>query len=329
MDILDGTGYMDQVSGLIARYARELGRDLSFQGIGDELADPARRYAPPAGGIACAVEGGRAVGMVAYRRLDGSRCEMKRLYVEPGLRGEGTGERLARTAVARARAAGYAEMVLDTVRPLEAALGLYRKLGFEPCPPYYDNPMDDVVYLSLDLSSPGIRPARPDELDAVWDLYGRVAADMEGTPLDVWWRPGLHPTRARLARAARSGDLVAAFPDGAGRPAGAFVLDGEQGADYGRIPWGVDAGEGEVQVVHLLCTAPGCRGRSLGRDLVLDAAARALARGARALRLDAFSNNGPAVALYRSCGFADRGVFDIRVGGGLEHASHLMELRLR
>ena len=58
------------------------------------------------------------------------------------------------------------------------------------------------------------------------------------------------------------------------------------------------------------------------------AAAEARRRGSRAVRLDAFDNNVAAVGLYRSCGFVDLGVLDIRVGGGLVHASHLMELPL-
>lgn len=43
---------------------------------------------------------------------------------------------------------GFEEMVLDTITPLQAAISLYRKMGFETCAPYYHNPMPDVVYMS-------------------------------------------------------------------------------------------------------------------------------------------------------------------------------------
>ena len=46
-------------------------------------------------------------------------------------------------------------MVLDTVRPLEAAVSLYRKLGFEEIEPYYGNPMNDVVYFGRELDDAG------------------------------------------------------------------------------------------------------------------------------------------------------------------------------
>ena len=81
------------------------------------------------------------------------RCEMKRLYVRPEARGLHLGERLVTEILAHARAAGYKEMVLDTIAPLKAAIGLYRKHGFEECEPYYNNPMSDVIYMKKDLQT--------------------------------------------------------------------------------------------------------------------------------------------------------------------------------
>ena len=50
-----------------------------------------------------------------------------------------------------AREDGFKRMVLDTVAPLEAAISLYRKLGFEEVEPYYHNPFEDVIYFGIDL----------------------------------------------------------------------------------------------------------------------------------------------------------------------------------
>ena len=55
----------------------------------------------------------------------------------------------------RAGNAGYAEMVLDTLEPFQAAIHLYKKFGFSECEPYYDNPMDDVIYMKNDLNGRG------------------------------------------------------------------------------------------------------------------------------------------------------------------------------
>ena len=56
------------------------------------------------------------------------------------------GERLIAALLQQAKKAGYREMVLDTILPLQAAIHLYRKMGFRECAPYYKNPMEDVVY---------------------------------------------------------------------------------------------------------------------------------------------------------------------------------------
>lgn len=147
MQIVDGTAYPDEVKKLIKEYYHRLGRDLSFQNIEAELDDPAVRYSPPQGELLVALENDEVLGMVAYHRLTSKRCEMKRLYLTPNARGRHLGERLVETIIEHAKASGYEEMVLDTIKPLKAAVSLYRKLGFEECEAYYDNPMEDVIYM--------------------------------------------------------------------------------------------------------------------------------------------------------------------------------------
>lgn len=147
MQIVDGTAYPDEVKKLIKEYYHGLGRDLSFQNIEAELDDPAVRYSPPQGELLVALENDEVLGMVAYHRLTSKRCEMKRLYLTPNARGRHLGERLVETIIDHAKASGYEEMVLDTIKPLKAAVSLYRKYGFEECEAYYDNPMEDVIYM--------------------------------------------------------------------------------------------------------------------------------------------------------------------------------------
>ena len=152
MELVDGTPYLEQAKGLIREYTERLGRDLAFQGLEDELTNLGSKYLPPNGRLVVGVTGGDAVvGCVAYHRLDEMTAEMKRLYVQPAGRGHHLGERLAKRIMELAREDGCTRMVLDTVKPLEAAVSLYRKLGFDEIEPYYGNPMDDVIYFGRDL----------------------------------------------------------------------------------------------------------------------------------------------------------------------------------
>ena len=151
MEIRDGKEYIPQVRELIAEYTERLGRNLSFQHLDEELQNPAFKYTPPQGEIFVAVENGNVIGMVAYHRHNEDRCEMKRLYLKPETRGMHIGDALVQKITAAAKEAGYKEMVLGTIKPLTAAIHLYKKHGFSECAPYYDNPMQDVLYMRKDL----------------------------------------------------------------------------------------------------------------------------------------------------------------------------------
>ena len=85
--------------------------------------------------------------MIAYHRHDDQRCEMKRLYVKPEARKNHIGQLLIQKIIKHAKDAGFQEMVLDTIEPLQSAIHLYHQFGFEECVPYYDNPMEDVIYM--------------------------------------------------------------------------------------------------------------------------------------------------------------------------------------
>lgn len=146
--IVNGIDYIDQVKEKLIEYTIRLGRDLSFQNIDEELCNPAIKYTAPMGELLVALDDHeKVIGMVAYHKHSNERCEMKRLYVSLECRGIKIGEKLVDEIMRHAKNAGFKEMVLDTIEPLQPAIHLYKKMGFEECEPYYDNPMDDVIYM--------------------------------------------------------------------------------------------------------------------------------------------------------------------------------------
>jgi len=132
---------------LFEEYAATLGFDLSFQQFDREVASLPGHYAPPRGVILLALDGSAAAGCVALRPLDGETCEMKRLYVRPSHRETGLGKRLADAILAQARARGYRRMRLDTVPGMEAAIALYRALGFREIGAYRANPIPGAIFM--------------------------------------------------------------------------------------------------------------------------------------------------------------------------------------
>lgn len=137
---------------LFREYAALLGIDFNFQNFEAELAELPGKYAPPAGLLLFGEVAGTVRGCVALRAIDAETCEMKRLYVQDAARGTGLGRQLAESIVAAGHRLGYRRMRLDTLRSLTPAVTLYRAMGFNEIPAYYDNPIPGVVYFEKWLS---------------------------------------------------------------------------------------------------------------------------------------------------------------------------------
>jgi putative acetyltransferase len=134
---------------LFREYQQAIGIDLCFQSFEKELAELPGQYTSPRGHLLLAMVENTLAGCAAMRPLGATTCEMKRLYVRSAFRGQGIGERLARQIIALARQAGYRQMRLDTHDSMEAAIGLYRKLGFVECEPYGNTPCPGILYFKL------------------------------------------------------------------------------------------------------------------------------------------------------------------------------------
>lgn len=131
------------VKALFIAYTEWIPIDLGFQGLADEMDSFPDIYEF----LLLAKDGDRPMGAVALKKHSDDVCEMKRLFVYPDYHGRGLGEALSIRLMDEAKKLGFKKMLLDSLRRLEAAVALYRKLGFEEVEPYNFNPEDDVVYM--------------------------------------------------------------------------------------------------------------------------------------------------------------------------------------
>lgn len=130
-----------------------------FGSLEKEAANLPHCYLEQGGGCLIAHVQCEPSGFIAWRALPASveplAWELKRLWVHPHARGLSLGRVLTQSVLHRAIAAGRGAVYLDTApASMGAAHRLYLELGFEPCPPYNDNPVEGLAWLrkSLDRS---------------------------------------------------------------------------------------------------------------------------------------------------------------------------------
>ena len=128
-------------------FAKWLPIDLGFQDFEGEMASFPEGFVH----LLVAKRGDEVLGAVGLKGHSADVCEMKRLFVLPSAQGIGAGRLLCEKLLKDAKSLGYSTMLLDSLGRLEAAVALYRKLGFTEIAPYNFNPEPDVVYMSRTL----------------------------------------------------------------------------------------------------------------------------------------------------------------------------------
>jgi carbonic anhydrase len=126
----------------------------TFEGVDDELASLPGIFAPPTGRLLLATWDGEPAGCIALKPHHGSTGELKRLFVEPALRGHEIGRHLVERLVAEARSSGYRQLVLDSHHSMHRAHALYRDAGFRDVAPPADFPerfAGVAVFMEMDL----------------------------------------------------------------------------------------------------------------------------------------------------------------------------------
>jgi len=151
--------YKAAIIELFNEYTRELasieasfGSYLSLQGYSKELEDLEGKYGLPDCRLYIALAGGQAAGCVALKRHGDGACEMKRLYVKPEFRNLSIARQLTSAIIQDAKGIGYTHMLLDTLPSLVPAIKLYESIGFYRIGPYNDSPVENTIFMRLDLA---------------------------------------------------------------------------------------------------------------------------------------------------------------------------------
>ena len=162
------------------------------------------------------------------------------------------------------------------------------------------------------------RKAALSELEKIFALYCRAAADLKKRGIDQWDEH--YPNREILREDIHKGEMFVGV-DADGKFVSAFVLNQETDEDYQNGDWQYPAAQ--YWVAHRLCVDPCCQGTGIGRETMNQMEKLAAEYGGETVRLDVFSQNLRAFHLYEKLGYQTVGSVAWRKG-----KFYLMEKRL-
>ena len=161
------------------------------------------------------------------------------------------------------------------------------------------------------------RFAREDDLGAICSLIEAAVQAMEARQIFQW--DSLYPAREDFLRDIRNRHLHVGVLGGG--VALVYALNQESDEQYGNGAWKYP--NSEYRVLHRFCVHPRYQHQGLGKAALTHLESELRQAGVESVRLDVFSQNPFALALYRHQGYEAVGFADWRKGRFI-----LMEMRL-
>jgi ribosomal protein S18 acetylase RimI-like enzyme len=149
-----------------------------------------------------------------------------------------------------------------------------------------------------------IVPAQPSHLDRVMEIIALCVRQMQAAGSDQW--DEIYPSRAILDTEIPGGSLYLLLD--AGEAIGAIVLNETQTPEYDELTWRRE----KPLVVHRLCVHPDRQKAGAARILMDFAETAAAQRGYDSIRLDTYTGNPRAAALYERRGYRIAGYVRFR-----------------
>ena len=115
-----------------------------------DLSDLEKFYFKNKGWFDVLIDNEQIIGSYGVFKIDEKVCELRKMYLLPAYQGKGLGKLMMNAALEKARELGYIEMILESNKLLDKALGLYEKYGFKKyVPEHFSDRCDLAMKLIL------------------------------------------------------------------------------------------------------------------------------------------------------------------------------------
>lgn len=139
------------------------------------------------------------------------------------------------------------------------------------------------------------------DLDAIEQLYNDLHDALEIGVNHPGWRKDIYPTREDAAAGVEEQNLFVAR--NGNNIVGSIILNHKPENGYSSAKWQYDGDYSLVLVVHTLAVHPVFSKCGIGMQLMNFAESFGRQNNMKAIRLDVFEKNTPAIQLYERCGY--------------------------
>ena len=167
-----------------------------------------------------------------------------------------------------------------------------------------------------------IRLGQAEDFSDIRLFYNRLASYMEGSKLDIFWRPGEYPSDSMIIDSLYNEDLIL-IEDERGIIA-ACIVNSRFDASYGKIDWPSHISERYADAIHVFGVHPFARNEGYAHKLMWCACEYSKVSDRKAIRIDVPATNKQAIRLCLSFGFQTAYTLPQQFGSNTVYF-HLME----
>jgi ribosomal protein S18 acetylase RimI-like enzyme len=146
-----------------------------------------------------------------------------------------------------------------------------------------------------------IKSACADNIEEIAQLYDSLNDYLTANVNYPGWKKGVYPTREDAEKGIMEGSLYAAWD--CGKIVGSIILNHEPEYGYDTVDWNVKEDYSKIYVIRTLAVHPDHLKKGIGAELLRFSIEQGQRDGMKALRLDVYHKNSPAIKLYEKLGF--------------------------
>lgn len=141
----------------------------------------------------------------------------------------------------------------------------------------------------------------PDDINELEYLYNDLNDYLETHINFPGWKKGIYPVRETAFKSIEEGSLFVVKNDG--HIAGSVILRHEPEPAYSKADWKIELEDKDIFVVYTFAVHPLYLKQGVGKVLMDFIIQYSRDMGVKAIRLDVYEKNTPAICLYKKYGF--------------------------